>query len=851
MPQQQMSLDFLSLPSEEKNKVLMGMNQDYAGLPQEEQQKVLNGIETGRIKIADMFEKGEIQEGSPEYTTAQQIYLSAKPYIKPTAEMAGMAGGAIAGIPVAPPFGSIGGAGIGYSMVQSIFKMTENMLGIKEPGGFVEELKESSLDIIEGATYEAGGQAATPIIRGAGRLIKKPFKRAADALAFTEKGGKKKAHEIFTKESRGTELTQPQIDTNIKVAKELESKLRSIDPEFRFTQGQLTNDASAISLERSLARKKGQDMSQEQREYAKDVLRRYSDKNVTGTGDVSDFVKSTERMSKELEASTKEAQQAVESEVFRLSGHVEQQDIGKVFIKNLSVGKAAMRKEANILYDKIPDLKLETGELSKNINRLIKTEDGIIEPRAKQMISLINNKILRKKPGKVVATINPATGKAIATTPPETTPIGYQVLRKLHSRVGKAYRASNSGANPNLEDARQLYELQGYLDDVMKQMETVNPQAAIAYKKATQFYKETYIPTFRQGKVADVLQRGARGEETKIAKANIAQAFDSLDGIDDLVRATGKVEIAKNMMKDYYSFDLINKGLGADGKVVTSKAMRWLRQNTGKLKKLGLYEEFKGLPNLQRKADNLIKYRDVFNKSVAGKILEADVDKMITNAFGGSKNYGKTAGELMQLVEGNKAGEAGLKKAFAEMLMRESEATVPAFFQAGELAEAEFLKTTAKLTKQVKKYLPAMRVFYRNEPEKQKALMDVYKAYQTLERTARSPIGGGSDTMELTEKAASFAVATVRPRAFYPFKVARDFVGKWGRANTETYLRKAIFDPEYAKTLLDAEKKGLTPPITSTLNRLMTLIAYETDMPSARGLEKRINSARGLTQPVQ
>ena len=46
-----------------------------------------------------------------------------------------------------------------------------------------------------------------------------------------------------------------------------------------------------------------------------------------------------------------------------------------------------------------------------------------------------------------------------------------------------------------------------------------------------------------------------------------------------------------------------------------------------------MFNEFKGLGNLQRKVDELSKFRDVFNKSVAGRILEADVDNMITNAL--------------------------------------------------------------------------------------------------------------------------------------------------------------------------------------------------------------------------
>lgn len=825
---------FMGMDIEEQRKVLISEDVDFRQMEIVEQTKVLNSLKEDTINIASLFDSGSIPKDSPEYTTAQNIYLNVKPFIEPAAEMGGITAGAIGGAPLGP-LGSIAGAGLGFGLVRQTFDIVETLLGLQEPKGVVGELAESGIDVTMGAAFETGGQIAAPILRGAGGLIKRQIGKLGEKTVLTEAGGRKKALERFIEESKGTALTQPQITKNIKIGRELETKIRKIDSEFRFTQGQLTNDASAISLERTLARKAGQDLSQEQRAHAVEVLRQYYNKKVLSTGTVEDFITYTERMSKELEASTKQAAKAVESEVLRLSSHLEPQVIGTNIYKNLSAGKDVLRRKASVLYDKIPNINLETTKLSSDIKGFVRSEDKIIEPRTRQMIALINSKILKKVPGKAITTTNPATGEITTTEPTKVIPIGYQVLRKLHSRVGKAYSASNSGATPNLEDARQLFAIRNMLDDAMRQMENVSPQAATAYKKATRFYKEEFIPTFRQGTVANVLQKGVRGEETRIAKANIAQAFDSLDGIDDLIRATNSAQVAKSMMKDYYSFSLINKAVNSEGKVVANKASAWLSSNGGKLKKLGLVDEFKGLENLQRQVDGLIKNRDVFNKSVAGRILEADVDTMINNAFRGSKNIAKTTKELLALTKGNKEATEGLKKAFAENLMRQSENIQPSFFQiGGEVdAEIEFLKSTAKLTKQFRKFLPAIKIMYAGQPAKQEAISDVWRAYQTLERTAKSPIGGGSDTFELFGKTLDIVAGSTAPGKWYAFKTVRDMVNRFGERNVEKYLRRAMFDPDYAQVLVEISKAGKTSPViprgkVSALERLMTIVGFET-----------------------
>jgi hypothetical protein len=250
-----------------------------------------------------------------------------------------------------------------------------------------------------------------------------------------------------------------------------------------------------------------------------------------------------------------------------------------------------------------------------------------------------------------------------------------------------------------------------------------------------------------------------------------------------------------------------------------------LAKNEGKLKKLGIYDDFANVNNMQKIADESVKNLDVFNKSIAGKVLEADMDTMITNAFRGSKDFAKTARDLRQLVKGDKAAEEGLKKAFGENIMRQSETTVPQLFQAGESgSEIEFVKSLAKMTNQIKKYTPALREIYKDDPEKLKALNTAWKAYQSLGRTAKSPVGGGSDTFELFGKTMDIVAGSTAPGKWYAFKTVRDMFDRFQQQHIDTFLRKAMFDPDYAQTLLAITKNPVPP---ARLNQLMTAIAYK------------------------
>jgi len=769
-----------------------------------------------------------------------------KPIAEPVIEALGLVGGGIAGTP-AGPLGAIAGAGLGYAGAKQAYRTAEELAGVSEPAPLPEQLVRTGKEVATGAAYEMGGQIAGKTISAGAGGIKKAGQFIGKKLGFpaiTEKGMKAEALRRFTELKTKTEVL-PQVQENIKVAKELETKI----PGLKLSYGQLTNDADAISLERGLARGGGATLSQQQRALANKALEDYYASKVIGGGAAEETVKAIGKEKGTIEATAKVAKESVDTEVSRLSRHLDEQSIGSKIHTILSKGQKIARDKATALYNKIPDIKINTDTLNKSLDDVLNDYDPVVENSKNIPIQLINRfKNAFTIKGKTIASpVLDAAGKPIMTTIVEQSkPIGFQQLRKLRSNILTEIRITQGSATPNDQYIRRLRMVQEGIENSIDSLSADPSNAGGLYREASSFYKE-YASQFKQGTVADVLAKGTRGEETRIGLANIASKFDRLDGIDDFVKAVGDKNVAKDAMRDYYQFDFLNKTRTPEGKITTNKALQWIHKNSGKLKKLGLFDEFKDITSKRAGLQAAEKNLDVFNKSIANKILEADVDDFIRKAFKGSKNYGTTAQELLNKVKGNDAATLGLKKAFAENLMKETETTAPEFFQAVGAetpSEIEFVKSVAKLTNNLKKYAPAVRVMYKDEPQKVKAIYDVWNAYQTIARTSKSPLGGGSDTVENLFNIIAGA-GGARAGRFYLIKSIKDAFSKFSERHINEYMRRVMFDPEYAASLV-AFKKGISPEKINNLNRLMTLIGYE--IGEANQQSEDYKQAQGLTE---
>jgi hypothetical protein len=108
--------------------------------------------------------------GIPGPRAAPSTYEKVRGFVAPTVEALGAAGGAALGTPLGP-LGIVGGAGLGYGMAKEALNLADIYIGGKTPRAGAEAVVEPVRNVLEGATYEAGGRVAGNLISaGVGKV---------------------------------------------------------------------------------------------------------------------------------------------------------------------------------------------------------------------------------------------------------------------------------------------------------------------------------------------------------------------------------------------------------------------------------------------------------------------------------------------------------------------------------------------------------------------------------------------------------------------------------------------------------------------------------------------------------
>jgi hypothetical protein len=122
--------------------------------------------------IVDQIPGSSVRAPAPTQTqnvsTGQKVYRNiVRPVLAPTIEALGSVGGGIAGAPLGPA-GVVGGAGLGYGMAKEAIKMGDIFLGGQTPD---QAQTQPVRNVLEGATFEAGGRALGPALGYVGGKI--------------------------------------------------------------------------------------------------------------------------------------------------------------------------------------------------------------------------------------------------------------------------------------------------------------------------------------------------------------------------------------------------------------------------------------------------------------------------------------------------------------------------------------------------------------------------------------------------------------------------------------------------------------------------------------------------------
>jgi hypothetical protein len=112
----------------------------------------------------------ELPRFARENPRLYELAVKARQLAGPTVEMLATAGGGALGAPLGPA-GIVGGAGLGYGIGKEALEAADVALGLKQPRTVNELITEPAMNVLTGATLEAGGRVAGPLIeKGLGAL---------------------------------------------------------------------------------------------------------------------------------------------------------------------------------------------------------------------------------------------------------------------------------------------------------------------------------------------------------------------------------------------------------------------------------------------------------------------------------------------------------------------------------------------------------------------------------------------------------------------------------------------------------------------------------------------------------
>jgi hypothetical protein len=125
-----------------------------------------------RFGVAIAVPKLSGDTGIPTERKPPTTYERVREFITPTVEMLGAAGGGILGagagtlvLPgVGTATGAVGGAGLGYGMAKEALNLADIYIGGKAPRQGAAQVTEPIKNVLEGATYEAGGRLVGPAL---------------------------------------------------------------------------------------------------------------------------------------------------------------------------------------------------------------------------------------------------------------------------------------------------------------------------------------------------------------------------------------------------------------------------------------------------------------------------------------------------------------------------------------------------------------------------------------------------------------------------------------------------------------------------------------------------------------
>lgn len=167
-----MAVDYEALAKQFGGSVAPASNVDYEALAKQ------FGGSVSETRANVQAEKPRWAKENPRLYEAA---VKARQLAGPTVEALTTIGGGALGTPLGPA-GMVGGAGLGYGMGKEALEQIDVALGLKQPRTVNELVTEPVRNVLTGATFEAGGRAAGPIIEKTLGALGRGATRVAGAI---------------------------------------------------------------------------------------------------------------------------------------------------------------------------------------------------------------------------------------------------------------------------------------------------------------------------------------------------------------------------------------------------------------------------------------------------------------------------------------------------------------------------------------------------------------------------------------------------------------------------------------------------------------------------------------------
>jgi len=382
----------------------------------------------------------------------------------------------------------------------------------------------------------------------------------------------------------------------------------------------------------------------------------------------------------------------------------------------------------------------------------------------------------------------------------------FKQLRDFRSQIDYAQRAAVAKGDYQL--AYNLSQVKYGVNDTFSQAaESGTGLGTEALKKATDYWKNVFVPKYRHGATSKILGMKQTREQVVGDSMIGAQYFKPGAGAEEAAasfkRTFGNDPEARQLITDYASQSLLKAARNpVTGELESGRIAKWLSSHSTALERHGIRGEFGSLEKAMVLADKAKAMESEFNKQALAKALNVNPEQAISRAlFSGvpRRDATRQLQNLARLSALDKTGAAtaGLKAAIGDHFNGMIRVT------ALDVSKNK-LASYAKIDKFITEFKPALKQSGLYTKQELEAFDNVHSAWKIVSQQQRPHAEySGSSTSEILMRIASSAVSIqVGHMAAYGATTAilklmqRPISGKIDAA-----LTRAVFDPRYAKDI--------------------------------------------------